>query len=124
MKFSVSAPDDLLALLRAEPIKPRRSRYGKLSNDLEFDRKWKTIVALYLQPPAHGAVICVEEKTAIQALERDQPLLPLGSGRIERRSFEYVRHEPSLCWRPWRCTAVRCAGVRSSDKAPLRLVTF
>lgn len=100
MKFSVSAPDDLLTLLRAEQIKPHRSHYGKLSNDPEFDQKLKTIVGLYLQPPAHTAVICVDEKRAIQALERDQPLLPLGPGLIDRRRFEYVRHEPFPCRRP------------------------
>lgn len=50
------------------------------------------IIGLYLNPPAHAAVFCVDEKTAIQALDRVDPILPLLPGRAERHGFEYVRH--------------------------------
>lgn len=50
------------------------------------------IIGLYLNPPQHAAVFCVDEKTAIQALDRKGPVLPLSSGRAERHGFEYCRH--------------------------------
>jgi len=62
------------------------------SNDPEFDTKAADIIGLYLNPPEHAAVFCIDEKTAIQALDRLDPLLPLSPGRIERHGFEYYRH--------------------------------
>ena len=62
------------------------------SNDPEFEAKAADIIGLYLNPPAHAAVFCVDEKTAIQALDRKDPVLPLSPGRAERHGFEYFRH--------------------------------
>ncbi len=62
------------------------------SPDPDFERKAADIIGLYLNPPAHAAVFCVDEKTAIQALDRRDPILPLSPGRAERHGFEYVRH--------------------------------
>jgi transposase len=62
------------------------------SNDPEFERKAADILGLYLNPPQHAAVFCVDEKTAIQALDRLDPVLPLSPGRAERHGFEYYRH--------------------------------
>ena len=62
------------------------------SDDPEFESKAADIIGLYLDPPQHAAVFCVDEKSAIQALDRLDPVLPLSPGRIERHGFEYYRH--------------------------------
>ena len=62
------------------------------SNDPDFESKAADIIGLYLEPPQHAAVFCVDEKTAIQALDRLDPVLPLSPGRAERHGFEYYRH--------------------------------
>ena len=62
------------------------------SNDPEFEEKAADIIGLYLKPPLHAAVFCVDEKSAIQALDRLDPILPLSPGRAERHGFEYYRH--------------------------------
>jgi hypothetical protein len=64
------------------------------SDDPEFESKAADIIGLYLNPPQHAAVFCVDEKTAIQALDRLDPVLPLSPGRAERHGFEYYRHGP------------------------------
>jgi transposase len=73
-------------------LKPHRLERYMASNDPEFERKAADIIGLYLNPPAHAAVFCVDEKTAIQALDRLDPVLPLSPGRAERHGFEYYRH--------------------------------
>lgn len=73
-------------------IKPHRIRRYMLSNDPEFEKKAADVIGLYLNPPQHAAVFCVDEKTAIQALDRLDPVLPLSPGRAERHGFEYYRH--------------------------------
>lgn len=62
------------------------------SNDPDLEQKAADIIGLYLNPPAHAAVFCVDEKTAIQAFDRKDPVLPLSPGRAERHGFEYFRH--------------------------------
>jgi len=62
------------------------------SNDPMSETKAADIIGLYLNPPSHAAVFCVDEKTAIQALDRLNPVLPLSPGRAERHGFEYYRH--------------------------------
>jgi DDE superfamily endonuclease len=62
------------------------------SDDPECEHKTADIIGLYLRPPQHAAVFCVDEKTAIQALDRLDPVLPLSPGRAERHGFEYYRH--------------------------------
>src|SRR6058998_1868320 len=69
-----------------------RSETFKLSNDPLLIEKIRDIVGLYLNPPAHAAVFCVDEKPQIQALDRTQPLLPMQPGQIERRTHDYKRH--------------------------------
>ena len=77
---------------RAHGIKPHRLEGYMASNDPLFEQKAADIIGLYLNPPAHAAVFCVDEKTAIQALDRKDPVLPLSPGRAERHGFEYKRH--------------------------------
>src|SRR5712692_9365033 len=62
------------------------------SDDPDFELKAADIIGLYVKPPQHAAVFCVDEKTAIQALDRLDPVLPLSPGRLERHGFEYYRH--------------------------------
>lgn len=73
-------------------LRPHRLEHYVASPDPDFERKAADIIGLYLNPPAHAVVFCVDEKTAIQALDRRDPLLPLSPGRAERHGFEYVRH--------------------------------
>lgn len=73
-------------------LKPHRIERYMASNDPDFEQKAADIIGLYLNPPDHAAVFCVDEKTAIQALDRLDPVLPLSPGRIERHGFEYYRH--------------------------------
>src|SRR6476660_7708953 len=73
-------------------LQPHRTETFKLSNDPLLVEKVRDIVGLYLDPPAHAAVFCVDEKPQIQALDRTQPLLPMQPGQIERRTHDYQRH--------------------------------
>jgi transposase len=73
-------------------LKPHRLDRYLASNDPDFETKAADIIGLYLNPPQHAAVFCVDEKTAIQALDRQDPVLPLSPGRAERHGFEYYRH--------------------------------
>src|SRR5512140_3470625 len=73
-------------------LKPHRLERYMASNDPNFEAKAADIIGLYLNPPQHAAVFCVDEKTAIQALDRLDPVLPLSPGRAERHGFEYYRH--------------------------------
>ncbi len=77
---------------RKHGLQPHRIERYMASNDPDFERKAADIIGLYLNPPAHAAVFCVDEKTAIQALDRKDPVLPLSPGRAERHGFEYCRH--------------------------------
>lgn len=73
-------------------LKPHRLERYVRSTDPDFETKAADIIGLYLNPPAQAAVFCVDEKTAIQALDRRDPVLPMSPGRAERHGFEYVRH--------------------------------
>jgi DDE superfamily endonuclease len=73
-------------------LQPHRLDRYMASNDPEFETKAADIIGLYMNPPQHAAVFCVDEKTAIQALDRLDPVLPLSPGRAERHGFEYYRH--------------------------------
>jgi len=73
-------------------LQPHRLRHHMVSDDPNFETKAADIIGLYLHPPAHAAVFCVDEKSAIQALDRLDPVLPLSPGRAESHGFEYFRH--------------------------------
>jgi transposase len=73
-------------------LKPHRLERYMASNDPQFEEKAADIIGLYMNPPQHAAVFCVDEKSAIQALDRGDPVLPLSPGRAERHGFEYYRH--------------------------------
>jgi transposase len=73
-------------------LKPHRIERYMASDDPDFEFKAADIIGLYVKPPQHAAVFCADEKTAIQALDRLDPVLPLSPGRLERHGFEYYRH--------------------------------
>ena len=77
---------------RKHALRPHRLEGYMASNDPDFETKAADIIGLYLHPPQHAAVFCADEKAAIQALDRKDPVLPLSPGRAERHGFEYYRH--------------------------------
>jgi transposase len=79
-------------VLAQAKLKPHRLDRYMASNDPQFEEKAADIIGLYMNPPQHAAVFCVDEKSAIQALDRLDPVLPLSPGRAERHGFEYYRH--------------------------------
>jgi len=80
---------------RAFNLQPHRTETFKRSRDPNFIDKVRDIVGLYMNPPENAVVICVDEKSQMQALERTQPLLPMTPGQVERRTHDYVRHGTS-----------------------------
>ena len=79
-------------LLQRADLKPHRVGTFSRSNDPDFVAKLVDVVGLYLDPPEHAIVLCVDEKTQVQALDRTQPLLPMRKGQFERRPHDYKRH--------------------------------
>jgi transposase len=77
---------------RAFGLRPHRSETFQLSNDPLLLDKVRDIVGLYMNPPHHAVVLCVDEKSQIQALSRTQPMLPMLPGHVERRTHDYQRH--------------------------------
>lgn len=77
---------------RKHDVRPHRLERHMVSNDPDFETKAADVIGLYLNPPAHAAVFCVDEKTAIQALDRKDRQLPLAPGRAESHGFEYKRN--------------------------------
>src|SRR5438094_3323545 len=73
-------------------IKPHRLERFKISNDPNFEEKFWDVIGLYLDPPERALVLCCDEKTQCQALERTQPGLPLGVGQIATQTHDYYRH--------------------------------
>ena len=76
----------------ANDLKPHLTRTFKLSNDPDFEAKFWDIIGLYLNPPVQAVILCCDEKSQCQALERSQPGLPLGQGHIQTRTHDYYRH--------------------------------
>jgi transposase len=79
-------------LWKANGIKPHVTRTFKLSNDKNFEAKFWDVIGLYLSPPDRSLVLCCDEKSQCQALERTQPGLPLGVGHIRTATHDYIRH--------------------------------
>ena len=79
-------------LWQANDLKPHRVRTFKLSKDPQFAAKFWDVIGLYLHPPRRALVLCCDEKSQCQALERTQPGLPLGIGHIRTRTHDYIRH--------------------------------
>lgn len=86
------APSTVHRIWRAFGLQPHRFETFKLSSDPLFVEKVRDIVGLYLSPPDRALVLCVDEKSQVQALDRTQPLLPMRPGQVERRTHDYKRH--------------------------------
>ena len=79
------SPDSVHRIWRANDMKPHRVETFKLSSDPRFEEKFWDVIGLYLHPPERSLVLCCDEKSQCQALERTQPGLPLGVGRVRTR---------------------------------------
>ena len=86
------SPSMVGRIWRTFGLKPHRSEHFKLSTDPQFVEKVRDVVGLYLNPPEKAVVLCVDEKSQVQALDRTQPLLPLRPGLPERCTHDYRRH--------------------------------
>ena len=84
--------DTVSRIWRAQGLKPHRTRTFKVSGDPQFEQKFWDVIGLYLDPPERSLVLCCDEKTQCQALERTQPCLPLGVGHVRTRTHDYIRH--------------------------------
>lgn len=91
-KASGMTPTTIHRIWKAFGLQPHRIETFKLSPDPLLVDKVRDIVGLYMNPPEHAVVLCVDEKSQIQALDRSQPLLPMRPGQAERRTHDYKRH--------------------------------
>jgi transposase len=91
-KAAGMSPDSVHRLWKQNDLKPHLLRTFKLSRDPDFERKFWDVIGLYLNPPNKTLVLCCDEKSQCQALERTQPGLPLGIGHIRTRTHDYIRH--------------------------------
>lgn len=109
---------------RRARLQPHRLEHYTASPDPDFEAKAAAILALYLEPPAHAAVFCIDEKTAIQALDRRDPVLPLSPGRAERHGFEYVRHGTLSLYAALEVATGRVAGMTAARHTSQDFVAF
>lgn len=105
-------------------LQPHRLERYKASPDPDFETKAADIIGLYLQPPQHAVVFCVDEKTAIQALDRTDPVLPMSPGRAERHGFEYVRHGTLSLYAALDVATGRVEGMTAAHHTCAEFLTF
>lgn len=105
-------------------LKPHRLERYKASPDPDFETKAADIIGLYLQPPQQAVVFCVDEKTAIQALDRTDPVLPLSPGRAERHGFEYVRHGTLSLYAALEVATGRVEGKTAARHTSVEFIDF
>ena len=111
-------------VLAQAKLRPHRLDHYMASNDPEFESKAADIIGLYMNPPQHAAVFCVDEKTAIQALDRLDPVLPLSPGRAERHGFEYYRHGTLSLYAALNVKTGRVEGKTAKRHASADFVAF
>ena len=105
-------------------LKPYRLERYKASPDPDFETKAADIIGLYLEPPQHAVVFCVDEKTAIQALDRTDARLPMTPGRAERHGFEYVRHGTLSLYAALEVATGRVEGKTAARHTSVEFVDF
>lgn len=105
-------------------LKPHRLEGYLASNDPGFEAKAADVIGLYLRPPQHTAVSCVDKKTAIQTLDRTDPVLPLSPGRAERHGFEYVRHGTLSLYAVFNTKTGEVVGKTASRHTSAEFVAF
>jgi len=109
---------------RKHGIQPHRLERYMASNDPNFEEKAADVIGLYMNPPQHAVVLCVDEKTAIQALDRRDPILPLSPGRAERHGFEYKRHGTLSLYAAFDTKTGEVLGKTASRHTSAELVAF
>ncbi len=109
---------------RKHSLQPHRLEGYMTSDDPDFEKKAADIIGLYLHPPQHAAVFCVDEKTAIQALDRLDPVLPLSAGRAERHGFEYKRHGTLSLYAAFNTKTGEVLGKTASRHTSAEFVAF
>jgi transposase len=114
----------VLQVWRRAGLQPHRLERYVATTDPEFEQKAADIIALYLEPPAHAVVLCVDEKTAIQALDRTDPVLPLSPGRAERQGFEYYRHGTLSLYAALEVATGRVAGMPAARHTSADFLAF
>ncbi len=105
-------------------LKPHRLERYVASTDPDFEAKAADVIALYLEPPEHAVVLCIDEKTAIQALDRLDPVLPLSPGRAERHGFEYYRHGTLSLYAALEVATGRVAGMPAARHTSADFLRF
>jgi transposase len=105
-------------------LQPHRRRHYMTSDDPDFEKKAAMVIGLYMKPPLNAVVFCVDEKTAIQALDRLDPVLPLSPGRAERHGFEYFRHGTLSLYAALNTTSGEVLGKTASRHTSAEFVTF
>src|SRR5215470_7333035 len=105
-------------------LKPHRLDRYMASNDPRFEEKATDIIGLYMKPPQHAAVFCVDEKSAIQALDRLDAVLPMSPGRAERHGFEYYRHGTLSLYAALEVSTGKVVGKTASRHTSAEFVEF
>jgi len=105
-------------------LRPHRIERYMASNDPDFETKAADVIGLYVKPPQHAAVFCVDEKTAIQALDRLDPVLPFSPGRAERHGFEYYRHGTLSLYAAFNTRTGKVIGKTSARHTSEEFVAF
>ena len=109
---------------RKHALRPQRLDRYMASDDPDFEKKAADILGLYLHPPAHAAIFCVDEKSHIQALDRLDPVLPLSPGRAERHGFEYYRHGTLSLYAAFNTKTGKVLGRTASRHTSAEFVAF
>jgi transposase len=109
---------------RKHGLRPHRLDRYMTTNDPDIETKAADIIGLYLNPPQHAAVFCVDEKTAIQALDRKDAVLPLSPGRAERHGFEYYRHGTLSLYAAFNTKTGEVLGKTASRHTSAEFVAF
>jgi transposase len=118
------SPSTVLRVWQRAGLRPGRLERYVASTDPAFETKAADVIALYLRPPEHAVVLCVDEKTAIQALDRVDPVLPLSPGRAERHGFEYYRHGTLSLYAALEVATGRVAGMPAERHRSLDFLVF
>src|SRR6476646_868365 len=109
---------------RRAGLQPHRFERYMQSDDPDFETKAADVIGLYVNPPQHAAVFAVDEKTAIQALDRLDPVLPLSPGRAERHGFEYYRHGTLSLYAALNVKTGQVQGKTAKRHASADFITF
>jgi transposase len=110
-KAAGMTPATIRRIWNAFALQPHRVETFKLSTDPYFIDKVRDVVGLYLNPPEKAVVLCVDEKSQIQALDRSQPVLPMRPGQVERRSHDYKRHGTTSLFAAFNCATGEVIGT-------------